>query len=236
MSLTFDNVISETHDFTVTTTDHPVEKGINISDNIRQDPVMFTAECLVTNTPIVTSPTGGPGNDGSWRQVDLHLPPPKPPLSPAEVVDLTGGLVGAAIGSLLGTTPSIPGKALVLGFDTPRDYVVSVIETMKQARLDGVLFHVATPRGEYDNMVMMKFTAPKSADDGDACSFRLEFKEIRIVEVRRVPTPVLATAKKVTSKGDKPTDAPKEEVKKSILKAGNDGLGNPLNIRSTSFR
>ena len=42
-SLTFNEVISETHDFTSTTTDHPVEKGINVSDNIRQDPVIFSA-------------------------------------------------------------------------------------------------------------------------------------------------------------------------------------------------
>lgn len=236
-SLTFNEVLSETHDFTVTTTDHPVEKGINVSDNIRQDPIMFTAECIVTNTPLVESPTGGPGSEGSWRQVDLKLPPRRGPTSPAEVVELAGGVVTNAIGNILGLeAPAIPGKAFVLGFDTPRDYVVSVLETLKSLRDDGVLCQVATPRAEYSNMALLKFSAPKTVDEGDACTFRLEFKEIRIVQVRRVPTPVIATEKKVTSKGNKPTSAATPAVKKSIAKAANDGLGNPLGIRSTSFQ
>ena len=40
------------HSFDSETTDHPVEKGADVTDNTRPKPIMLTMECIVSDTPI----------------------------------------------------------------------------------------------------------------------------------------------------------------------------------------
>jgi hypothetical protein len=47
-----DACIDETHQFSNTLTDHPVEEGFNITDHSRPDPDVVTLRCFVSNTPL----------------------------------------------------------------------------------------------------------------------------------------------------------------------------------------
>lgn len=51
-SLELDATLSEQHQGDVDVTDHPVERGANISDHARSKPEVVTLEGLITNTPI----------------------------------------------------------------------------------------------------------------------------------------------------------------------------------------
>ena len=58
--LEFDAVITEGHEVTATLTEHPVERGADLSDHKRPGPRMLRLEGLVTNTPLGALPlTGG---------------------------------------------------------------------------------------------------------------------------------------------------------------------------------
>lgn len=46
----------ETHALTDTLTDHPVEKGANVTDHDREEPDRLTLDCVVSNTPIGSAP------------------------------------------------------------------------------------------------------------------------------------------------------------------------------------
>lgn len=55
-----DAVITEGHAHDADVTDHPVESGANLTDNIRSKPIVVTLECVVSDTPvgpIATDPT-----------------------------------------------------------------------------------------------------------------------------------------------------------------------------------
>jgi hypothetical protein len=54
-TITLDASLTETHTAEVETTDHPVEKGANITDHLRAKPRMVTIEGVVTNTPMPDS-------------------------------------------------------------------------------------------------------------------------------------------------------------------------------------
>lgn len=63
-SLTVDAVLTETHTFSNTVTDHPVEEGMNISDHVRKNPDGLVLECFISNTPL--------GSTGASRQVEQN--------------------------------------------------------------------------------------------------------------------------------------------------------------------
>lgn len=60
-----DSIISELHGLSSTVTDHPVEKGANISDHARPEPDMVHLECLITNHPFSQNQQERPIRQGS---------------------------------------------------------------------------------------------------------------------------------------------------------------------------
>ena len=61
-----DAAINEDHSFDSDVTDHPVETGADITDNIRAKPVQVTLDCVVSDTPIgaVASLRGNTDDNG----------------------------------------------------------------------------------------------------------------------------------------------------------------------------
>lgn len=51
-SIEVDSCLEETHTFSNTVTDHPVEEGFNITDHSRPDPDSVVLRCFVSNTPL----------------------------------------------------------------------------------------------------------------------------------------------------------------------------------------
>lgn len=56
VSVRFDTVNTETHDSTSVITEHPVEKGSNVSDHIRPELDRLSVEGYVSNKPLATNP------------------------------------------------------------------------------------------------------------------------------------------------------------------------------------
>ena len=73
--LEFDATIHESHEYTNTITEFPVEKGFNISDHIIRQPEKLTMEGFVTNTPIPRSSDLAPldGADAQQNRVETAL-------------------------------------------------------------------------------------------------------------------------------------------------------------------
>ena len=55
--VTVDVVMDESFEINSTVTDHPVEEGANMSDHSRPEPIVITANCIVSETPISASDT-----------------------------------------------------------------------------------------------------------------------------------------------------------------------------------
>ena len=54
-AIVMDAVITETHTLENTITEHPVEKGADVSDHIRPQPDQVTMQCVISNTPLSTA-------------------------------------------------------------------------------------------------------------------------------------------------------------------------------------
>jgi len=53
-SITFDGTVRESYELDTDITDHPVEKGANVTDHSRPKPDMLTIDALFTDTPLST--------------------------------------------------------------------------------------------------------------------------------------------------------------------------------------
>jgi hypothetical protein len=79
----FDQTVSEGHEATAEVTEHPVEKGSNVADHVRQNPQNLTLEMFVTNTPIVDL------GRGSSRFGTCKSPGPRQRLRPVQGLSST---------------------------------------------------------------------------------------------------------------------------------------------------
>lgn len=61
-SVTFDAMVSEQHSGEVQVTDNPVERGIDVSDNIRPKPEQLQLDVLVSNSPLARALLGSPNS------------------------------------------------------------------------------------------------------------------------------------------------------------------------------
>lgn len=61
-SVIFDAIISEQHSGEVQVTENPVERGIDVTDNIRPKPEQLTLDALVSNAPLDPSLLGDANN------------------------------------------------------------------------------------------------------------------------------------------------------------------------------
>lgn len=74
--LTVDACLTENHQLQETVTDHPVERGVRITDHVRPEPRRLTLECVVTNTPVRGNTPGLDYAGGFWKRlVDLYESP-----------------------------------------------------------------------------------------------------------------------------------------------------------------
>ncbi len=72
-SIDFDASINEGYESATEVTEHAVESGSNVSDNIRPKNETFTVEALITNTPIQTPTFGMSGASGSTQSASVTV-------------------------------------------------------------------------------------------------------------------------------------------------------------------
>lgn len=236
VSIQFDATVREMHTSAVTVTEHPVEKGANVSDHVRKELAHLTCEAMVSNHPIKVPGTNMQGVSGSVRALDLQWQTGeentrKVRLSIPKRLDLPIGVPVA--GALLTSTGALdytetrevdgfvstPGpdgaSAQVLQFDGEFDRVRSVYDELRLLQDSATLLTVNTSIREYENLILQNLTAPRTVQDGASITFTFDLKEIRFVTSQTVKAPAnkkTPTAK--TNLGAKPT-APVE--KRSLL-------------------
>jgi hypothetical protein len=176
--VTFDLVVSEGHESTSEVTEHPVERGSNIADHVRQNPQGLTLELYVTNTPIEDL------GRGAISILQIDVPTYTPPLAPTP-----GALFSAAENGINQAIRGNPGpvKAQVLGFPSPFDRVKEVHDALLDLWKNGITSSVVTSVMTYDTMVLTRINMPRTEPGG--ATFNLDLKQIRTVTTASVAAP-----------------------------------------------
>lgn len=189
--LSFDASLNEQHGGQAQVSEHPVEKGPNITDNVRPLPRRVSLEAMVSNTPIYkdvpASSNANPGNE----QATIESVTIQPPL----------GL------------PRSTQKMTALAFDDEFNRVRDVYNSLVVAYQAGALITVITTLQDYDNMVIVNLSVPRNAQNSNASVFTIDMQQLVLVEVNAVDT--LAEKHQEKNRGPKPNKPEAEEPQKA---------------------
>lgn len=210
-SLVMDIVSAESGDFGSTVTEHPVERGANITDFIREDLDIVNVVWFVSNSPIgeYVSVVGGsqpgalrPGNiavhkDGKMKGVSLVIPEYSPSLTinvagvpvpnPGAIIATAQKAVTGLVNKIFGSEPNR--TALMMTFAEDKDYATDAIALLRDLKASGKLLTLALPRMELESMTITKITPNRTSDEGTGVEIGIEFKQIRTVQVLTVAAP-----------------------------------------------
>lgn len=217
----FDLVISETHTNASELTGHPVEKGVDISDHVKHNPIELSLEVWVTNAPVTPQDKYG----GGLQSLTLQLVPKPPPANPIQrfFTDLSQSIHDAIFG------PKAPLVITGLFFPQPFDKIKDTHDALTTLERSGGTMTVITSTVKYPNMVLQKVSYEKTAA-GEG-SFSLDFKQARIVTTSTVTAPAPAEPRGApsTAKGSqatKPTDpANSRSLATKVLDGAKGALG-----------
>jgi hypothetical protein len=194
----FDVTLDESPSFTATPTEHPVERGVPITDHVRVGLTRLSLQGMITNTPINEVTAGlSPGP---------LLGNPKTPFSitgydrkQSKVAVVRGGQIPPASLRINGlprphtpitvepseyrSTPHQYG-GVSLQFPERIDRVRKVFDVLSTLLAEGIELYVSTGLREYPQMLMTSLSAPRTIQD--AVTFSMEFVEFRRAEVRTV--------------------------------------------------
>lgn len=217
-TLAFDIVESENPAFPTTITDHVVEQGADVSDNIRVGLQTVTLEVFVSNEPII--------EQGQWLQGQLTpatqsvSPPNQPPVNPAlQFLDVktwfTIPIISIPIISALAAheqdstvaynagLPPTPGQLVsvnVLQFNNQINAVAQTHDALAYLQDNFQLVTVMGTEGTYDNMAVEHFEMTRTSDEGSGAKFTIQLKEIR-----QVSSVIVAAPKPSVPRGNTPT-------------------------------
>lgn len=179
--ITFDVIESELHELVSEVTDHPVEIGVNISDHVRPLPDRLSLTGYTTNTPIIVNPFT---QRGEYTAVKIPAPIWTPPLEPTPG-SLFRNAVAAVDGLIFGAPEAV---ATVLAFQEPFNAIWETFEVLKELRDNAVLLQILTPIRSYEDMVIERVAAPRTAGDAGV-AFGLDVRQLRVVESGQVAAP-----------------------------------------------
>ena len=225
VTIEFDATPREQHTASATPTEHPVEKGPNVSDHVRPELDKLTVDVHVTNTPTRVPGSNLDGARGSVSPVTLNVDVLEPTTSTKSIdvptrPDIPKILpgVGLIAGSgLLDSTTTVKvqthdtrltkasATANVLQFDSVFDRVRSIYDELLVLKDAGTLLTIDTTLRQYENMVLRNVSAPRRVEDGNAVTFTLDFQQIRFATAKRVPAPKTKMAAQKKNLGAKPT-------------------------------
>lgn len=236
--ITFDCTVRVMHVGTAVVTEHPVDAGANITDNIRAENRKVTLEVEVTNTPLL-SPTGKGGAVGGLA---LALPARQTLARGANVSSppqtLRVGPFAVDVGAPAKVDPAqyTPVQdtftATVLQFASSFDRVLEVWEALDDLRVSGTLVSATTRIHQYDRCAIVSVSLPEEAPD--AVTFTIDLVETRVAtsETIDVQPPVAEKrAVKKTTAGTATGYLPPETVSSGVtalLESLPDGLKSRL--------
>lgn len=213
--ITLDASVEEKHSFVTAVTDHPVEKGLNVSDHLRPEPIILQIEGVISNHPVFLLKDN---SDGA-RETQVQVKGASPTIG--SVFGRPVPIVGALVSGIPLPLPTPTG--VVKGFDPEFDRVKNVLEQLLLIRTKGYLVSVVTTLKDYTQMAITSFDVPRNAALGNSLRFTMQLKEIRFGSSRDLPAPEIPTKK--ADKGVRPAiPDPPIEPDRTLLRVigGND--------------
>lgn len=176
-ALTFDATPGDTHLWTATVTEHPVEKGSPITDHVRAGAFRLSVDVVISNTPL-SLPNA---NDDSFTE------------------GVTRQSTQMPLGLALGDATVYLWSA---DFDRVRKVYEALTDLIGNPPQDGIT--VMCTLALYDSMEIVNISVPRSVETGSsAIRFTIDMQQITIVESQTVATPAAKIQPK--HKGHKPT-------------------------------
>ncbi len=242
LPLKFEAVTSEKTDHMAKVTDHAVESGGDVSDNVRNEPDAITLEVFVSNAPIVDV-NGTYGLEPAFIElfeiarknpviqgVKLDVKKFSPsPVTPGAAMQALKGLVSDlfaedTVAQVYGITEEsrISGSAQVQSWPTKFNAVTDVVGQLVKWKEAGEIGKVILPWRSFDSMVITGVSVMRDAPKGDGAVVSITLRAIRLVESKLVTAPVPTEARGATAKakGRQALSTVREpaEKKKSLLK------------------
>lgn len=189
--ISVDATLGATHAYNNTVTDHPVEKGANLTDHVRPDPARLQITGQVSNTPHFLPKDHVGGAEMQPRTVEVTV---AGFVKVLPVVSATAAIQAITAGSAKPLQPAVLGRvtassaaaARVVEFNQEFDRVVEVFQELVRLRNKGTLLRVLTRYVEYENMVIEVLTFPEDPNIGESLVFDMSLKQVRTVETRTV--------------------------------------------------
>lgn len=244
--LQFDAVTSLSPEDPSTITDHPVERGANVVDHIREEPERLSLEAIVSTTPnaeidddvalegidlrFMAVPTGG------TETIELKIPSPPIQPDPNGLVQAGIGAIGNALFGGPKAQVNVPGQgrafnvqAQALQQSSPRNRVRDIYEKLLEVKRKHILISITTRDRDYTELAIERLATQRTADNSGSTIFQLDFRRIRVAASETVLAPKPAEARGTTTKnkGSQPTEeeeGPKAQQWESILKQGKDAV------------
>jgi hypothetical protein len=201
----FDSLVAETHEDTLTITDHPVEEGVDVADHAREEPTRLTIEGFVSNVPRSSDPDAAFGSvpldvtsmvGQGTQNVTLNVAEPPIGKSLSGVIQAgIGALKGALNGAPKGTfqKPSrratLSGSVVMLQQSSPRDRVRDAYEKLLLPQGKKLFVTAQTRLREHFDMLVERVSAPVTTEDGLGCTFAVDLRRVRIATSETVQSP-----------------------------------------------
>jgi hypothetical protein len=212
VSVKFDITTQETHELSNLVTEHPVEKGADISDNVQPQLDVFTIEGYVSDAPTLSNP--GVLDIAEFKGVELQISAHPLPIK---------FTAGAAVGALLDLVTGAGGnpKATMLTWSDMPSRKKALYDLLRGIRDDARVCRVLTPMHDYDDMILSQLTSTRTPDSGSGAVFSVVFKQIKFVtsDVTLAPEPTEKSGAKPVSVGSKNGQDDKNADKKKSLAA-----------------
>lgn len=212
VSIKFDIDTQETHELANLITEHPVEKGADVSDNIQPQLDVFTIEGYVSDAPTLSNPgiTEIAEFKGVELQISAHPLPPKYTAAAA-----VGAVVDFVTGA--GGNPS----ATMMTFDNLPSRKKALYNLLRDVRDKGRVCRILTPMHDYEQMVLQQNTVTRSVEGGSGAVFSVVFKQIQFVtsDVTLAPEPTEKLGAAPVAVGSKNGEDDKNAEKKKSLAA-----------------
>lgn len=212
-----DASIDEVHVAASEITSHPVEEGIEVSDNILPTPDFIRITGIITNHPIELPESH---TDGA-SVVDLPFTYDKGAPQVVQAV-AGGGLLGAVAGAITGALGLNEGGGVAKGFDPPMQRVANVYTEWLRVKNERELFEISTTLRDYKNMAMESLEVARNVEDGNNLNFIMVAREVIVVtsDVTEAADPQVNIADQKVSKGKTPktdVDAALGELGSSVF-------------------
>jgi hypothetical protein len=213
VSAIFDVDLQETHEGTNIITEHPVEDGADIADNVRPQLRRFTLEGFVSDTPLLSNPDVV--NQTTFVGLELQIP--EQPFKFG-----VSNLIGAGIGAISDAiSPPKPLRVNMLTFDEFKSRKRAAFQALEDARINAREIRILTSLVEYDNMIIEQIVTTRSPDDGNGAHFTITLKEIAKVssDVTVAPEPAELSGAVKKAAGSKNVKDDQKQIEELKLKS-----------------